>query len=212
MVGEASGGPLNPEGQTPQTVVPPKEGEQTAEQTDKQKIYALVNQVREVNAQLGGKMAAEVEFASGRSTIFFARTSQLSRTSPITDPRQFVFGVDSMRGPVYVSGKLSTRLLQGASHSRGIDLKQVPSVTETEVEDWVHRVMGGSKLDAWGKAFEDSKNAVLQDQQEMQRVKELSSRELDKALAVVSKPVDINAPSSPTATESLATPPPTALA
>ncbi len=49
----------------------------TPEKTEaQQKIEALVNQVRGVNAQLGGKVAAEVHFDDGRSTLFFARTSR----------------------------------------------------------------------------------------------------------------------------------------
>src|SRR3990170_3931792 len=74
----------------------------TPEKTEEQqKIEALVNQVREVNAQLGGRVAAEVHFDDGRSTLFFARGGRRLGESI------FVYGVDSLSGPVYISGELS---------------------------------------------------------------------------------------------------------
>src|SRR3989344_2594031 len=161
----------------------------TPEKTEaQQKIEALVNQVRGVNAQLGGKVAAEVHFDDGRSTLFFARTSRQPGESI------FVYGVDSLSGPVYISGELSKRLLQGSQNA--IDLQQAASVTEYEVHNWVHPFRDENELTSWSKAFEESKNAVLQDRVEMQKIREAKNRILDQALSVVSEPIDISTPPS----------------
>ena len=161
----------------------------TPEKTEaQQKIEALVNQVRGVNAQLGGKVAAEVHFDDGRSTLFFARTSRQPGESI------FVYGVDSLSGPVYISGELSKRLLQGSQNA--IDLQQAASVTEDEVHNWVHPFRDENELTSWSKAFEESKNAVLQDRVEMQKIREAKNRILDQALSVVSEPIDISTPPS----------------
>ena len=165
--------------------------EKTEEQ---QKIDTLVNQVREVNDQLGGKVAAEVRFDSGRSTSFFARRFRLMQRLP--EAPTYVYGVDSVHGPVFISGKLSEGLSQG--NRDAIDLKLVSTVTENEVRKWVHPVRNEIELIEWQKAFELSKETVLQDQMEMRRLREARDRTLDQALSVVSKPIDINAGSAET--------------
>jgi hypothetical protein len=149
---------------------------------EQQKLDALVDKVREVNAQLGGKVAAEVQFGSGRLTLFFAKRN-------ITPPAVGICGVDSTMGAVYITGELSEKL---AGHD-GVDLTKVPSVTEEEVRGWVHPVQPG-QLEYWQNAFEESKRAVLEDQSAMRRLRQQRMGALDQALNVVSKPIDINVP------------------
>ena len=164
----------------------------TPEKTEEQqKIEALVNQVFEVNAQLGGRVAAEVHFDDGRSTLFFARSWRGMQERP-GDP-SIVYGVDSIDGPVYASGELSKKLLHG---SLILSFEQASSVTEDEVQNWAHPVRDENRLTTWQKAFEESRNAVIQDRKAMERIREEKNRILDHALSVVSKPIDLSTPPS----------------
>lgn len=162
----------------------------TPEKTEEeQKIEALVNQVREVNAQLGGKVATEVSFDDGRSILFFART--------VHQPGEplFPYGVDSIHGPVVGTGELALKLLPDG-HNYTVDLPQAASVTKDEVLTYIHPVSDESRLTIWSKAFEASKAAVLRDQKEMQQIREAKNRILDQASSVVSKPIDLSTPPS----------------
>lgn len=178
------------------------------EEQDQQKINAMVNKVREVNDQLGGKVAMEIEFDEGptgrvvsalapyergRSIFFFASTF---RGMQYRGP-SLVYGVDSQQGPIYVSGDLAARLLGGKPEAVSMDVQQVPTVTEDDVRNWLHPITSPADLNNWVRAFDESKNSVLQDQKEMLKLAEARSRTLDQALNVVSKPISLDAPPAP---------------
>src|SRR3989338_6029391 len=169
------------------------EASATEKTEEQQKIEALVNQVREVNAQLGGKVAAEVGFDSGRSTFFFAR-SRRNPYNPLSGTIH-AYGVDSVQGPVWFTGELPEKFPR-RDGVFSVDFEKMPKVTEDDVNNWVHPIAAGGDMDLSSKSFELSKDAVLQDQQEMERIRAERNRTLDQALSVVSKPIDLSTPPS----------------
>lgn len=167
---------------------------QSAEQTaERQKIEALVSKVQEVNAQLGGQVAAELQFPS-RTTLLFAKTA-VERVPGMEDEQmyEYAYGVDSLHGPIYVSGELFANLKSG---NRSIDMQKAMQATEEDIRNWAHPVPD-AKLDFWSQAFVNSKTAVLADKSQMERIQEAKMRRLTQALEVVSKPITVSPPPSP---------------
>lgn len=158
------------------------EAQPVAEQTLEQKTAALVDKVRDINSQLDGKVALEVN-GEDRTTFFFARPGVTSRGDNV------ICGVDSVNGPISVSGDLARKLLPPGSAS--IDLEHAV-VSADEIRDWTHSIRDEIEMSDWGTAFEDSKNTILRDKAEMQRIRQHRTAMVDSALAIASKPIDVN--------------------
>lgn len=156
-------------------------GEQTTEQ---QKVEELFNRVSEINEQLGNEVANEVQMSNDSTTLIF-RMSTIGRYRDR-------FGVNSQDGPVRLTALGKQRYLNSIVHG------MTGEAATMHPEDF-SRVTTPDQIKGWQETFENSRDTVLKNQEAMQRVREQRNQALDSALDVVSKPIDIDAPPSPTA-------------
>ncbi len=162
------------------------------EQTEQERIDAIVNAVREANAQLGGKLASETVFDSGRGVLVFNK----SVVRAGSNQRDF-YGVDSKNGPIIIKTDSQQDKMLGAE-AMGQPAKfsyQEPAMDNVRL---VTPIAGNADfMQHWQKAFETSRDAVLRDEAQRQALREARNQSLDAALSAVSKPIDLDNPPPP---------------
>jgi hypothetical protein len=165
------------------------------EQTEEQQIIdGIVLDVREANRQLGGKVASEIALSDGRVTLIFNRGG--IRRGPQDN---VYFGVDSRSGAMYLGLSDIGRDAMGKVVNNIADSRDMEK-TRNMVNAYSRPVADEDRMGEWQAAFKASKAAALADRETMDRMKAQRAAILDRAKAVVSEPIDINAaPSAPPA-------------
>lgn len=181
-----------PPGGTNGQQLPPPEASQPVEKTEEQKkVEAIFNRVNEVNQQLGGEIVHQIPMKDGSTTLLFSKVADVrAQTQPEND-LGIAFGVNSVKGPIWFSAKVNKQLAWGGNMAHvPEDLQKGNALLDTSdlfpVEE--------SMLEQWEEAFTRSKNVVLDNQRRMEEIRDKRNATLDKALDVVSQPVNLDAP------------------
>ncbi|MDO8487221.1 MAG: hypothetical protein Q7S45_02935 [Candidatus Curtissbacteria bacterium] len=159
----------------------PVASERTEEQ---QKVEALFDKVSEVNQQLDGGLAYDIQVSDGTSLLLFrAVGSQAGH----------LYGAHSNEGPVCLTDTAKHKndfLGPGAWYAR---LPEGFKTGEKKLDPTDYFPVSGDH-EEWQKAFTSSRDSILRDRVEIERIRAKRTKSLDQALDIVSKPVDINAP------------------
>lgn len=169
----------------------PTEASQTVEKTEEQKkVEAIFNRVNEINQQLDGEVAHQISTKDGSTTLLFSRVAD-ARVPLGDDDRGIAFGVNSVEGPIWFTLEVNKQFVGWGG------ITQVPEDLqkgEASLDTSSLIPVGKDMLEPWEEAFARSKNVVLNNQRRMEEIRGERNANLDKALDVVSQPVNLDAP------------------
>ncbi len=152
---------------------------------EQQRVQVLMDKVNAANDELGGELVVNVPMKDGSTTLLFGTVANVAHAYYGYD-RGIAFGVNSVSGMVRLSGETNKKFVGPG----GWGVSPAPEGLQLDSQDLT--AVSGRGVEHWINAFEHTKNNKLGSEQAMERIAQKKVNDLDRAIAVASKPIDVS--------------------